>query len=372
MPAAIRSVFSASVALAGAGVIAVGPMVPAADVHLPKVQAPAIELVDYTVPALGAIPYQILINQIANVVALAPILFGSTEQCVTCLGPTAPPSPAEIPFTGWGAIGIATGLLTSPFAFFEALSVTSNVAQALGVAGLAIQTPITNTLALLDVNRELFGGFELQGALDRAFIALKHTVDYTVNIVAQALVSGPLTIIGGVVEGLQTFVGTLAATGDFAAAFNAGRVPVNNAVTGSLAALNAETEEARVTIYADLTAGPDKVASPIPTVPPVSAAVVSEQPQPAAAAATEVADVERSAVADVEESAPTGSVAAERAASVAAPKRAAAAIGAAASEAAGDAVTRARAAGTQVGSPVKDAVKDAAGSPKRVRSAAAR
>lgn len=371
MPAAIRSVFSASVALAGAGVIAVGPMVPAADVHLPRVQAPAIELVDYTVPALGAIPYQILINQIANVVALAPILFGSTEQCVTCLGPTVPPSPAAIPFTGWGAIGIGTGLLTSPFAFVEALSDTSNFAQALGVAGLAIQTPITNTLALLGVNRELFGGFELQGALDRAFIALKHTVDYTVNILAQALVSGPLTIIGGVVEGLQTFVGTLAATGDFAAAFNAGRVPVNTAVTESLAALNAETEEARVTIYADLTAGPDKAASPIPTVPPVAAAVVAEQPQPAAAAVAEAADVESPAVADVE-NAPVGSIAAKRAASVAAPKRAEATIGAAASQAAGDAVTRARAAGPQAGSPVKDVVRDAAGSPKRVRSAAAR
>jgi hypothetical protein len=201
MPAAIRSVFSASVALAGAGVIAVGPMVPAADIHLPRVQAPAIELVDYTVPALGAIPYQILINQIANVVALAPILFGSTEQCVTCLGPTAPPSPAAIPFTGWGTIGLATGLLTSPFAFVESLSETSNFAQALGVAGLAIQTPITNTLALREANRELFGGFELQAALDRAFIALKHTIDYTVNIAAQALVRGPLTIIGGVVGG---------------------------------------------------------------------------------------------------------------------------------------------------------------------------
>lgn len=369
MPAAIRSVFSASVALAGAGVIAVGPIVPAVDIHLPRVQAPAIELVDYTVPALGAIPYQILINQVANVVALAPILFGSTEQCVTCLGPTAPPSPAAIPFTGWGAIGLATGLLTSPFAFVDSLSGTSNFGQALGVAGLAIQTPITNTLALLEANRELFGGFELQAALDRAFLALKHTIDYTVNIAAQALVSGPLTIIGGVVVGLQTFVGTLAATGDFVAAFNAGRVPVNTAVTESLAALSAETEEARATIYADLTAGPDKAKSPIPTVPPVSAAVIAEQPQPAAAAVAEVAEV-----ADIE-SAAAGAVIAKRTASAAAPKQAAGAIGAAASQAAGDAVTGARAAGTRVGSSVRnaarDAVRDAVGSPKRVRSAAA-
>lgn len=366
MPAAIRSVFSASVALAGAGVIAVSPMAPVTDSHLPTLQAPAIELVDYTVPALGAIPYQILINQIANVVALAPILFGGTEQCVTCLGPTAPPSPVALPFTGWGAIGIGVGLLTSPFAFVESLSDTSNFAQALGAAGLAIQTPITNTLALLEANRALFGGFELQAALDRAFIAIKHTIDYTVNIAAQALVSGPLTVIGGVVVGLQTFVGTLAATGDLAAAFSAGRVPVNTAVTESLAALNAETEEARVTIYADLTAGPAKVKSPIPTVPPVSAAAVAEQPQPAAA---EVAAVDSAPATEIA-SEPTEAVAAKRAApAVEAPKPAATTtVGAAVRQAARDAVAQARAAGTKVGPAVKDAV----GSPKRVRAAAAR
>lgn len=365
MPAAIRSVFSASVALAGAGVIAVSPVTPVADITLPTLQAPAIELVDYSVPALGAIPYQVLVNQIANVVALAPILFGSTEQCVTCLGPTAPPSPAAIPFTGWGAIGIATGLLTSPFAFIETLSDTSSFSQALGVAGLAIQTPITNTLALLEANRELFGGFELQAVLDRAFIAIKHTVDYTVNIIAQALVSGPLTVIGGVVVGLQTFAGTLATTGDFAAAFNAGRVPVNTAVTESLAALTAETAEARATIYADLTAGPAKAQSPIPTVPPVSAAVVAEQSQPAAAAAVD--DVDSAPVTEVD-SERTDAVAAKRSTPESAPVPAASNTGTAVSQAARDAGTRARTAGTQVGSAVKDAV----GGPKRVRSAAAR
>jgi hypothetical protein len=348
-------------------VIAVSPITPVTDIKLPTVQAPAINLVDYSVPAFGAIPYQILVNQIANVVALAPILFGSTEQCVTCLGPTAPPSPAAIPFTGWGVIGIATGLLTSPFALVETLSDTSNFAQALGVAGLAIQTPITNTLALLEANRELFGGFELQAVLDRAFIAIKHTVDYTVNIIAQALVRGPLTIIGGVVVGLQAFAGTLAATGDLAAAFSAGRVPINTAVTESLAALSAETQEARATTYADLTAGPTTVKSPIPTVAPPSAAVVAEQPQPAAAAVTAV-DVESES---------TDADAAERITSEVAPKPAATSTtGPAVSQATRGAVNRARTAGTPVGGAVKDAVndvvKDAVGGPKRVRSAAAR
>jgi hypothetical protein len=372
MPAAIRSVFSASVALAGAGVIAVSPITPVTDIKLPTLQAPAIELVDFSVPALGAIPYQILVNQIANVVALAPILFGGTEQCVTCLGPTAPPSPAALPFTGWGVLGIATGLLTSPFALVETLSDTSNLAQALGVAGLAIQTPITNTLALLEANRELFGGFELQAVLDRAFIAIKHTVDYTVNIAAQALVSGPITIIEGVVIGLQAFVGTLAATGDLAEAFSAGRVPINTAVTESLAALSAETQEARATIYADLTAGPTTVKSPIPTVPPPPAAVVAEQPQPAAAGVADIAAVDVDVDVDVEKES-TDAGAAERINSEVAPKPAATSTtGPAVSQAARDGVTRARTAGTQVGSAIKDAVKDAVGGPKRVRSAATR
>jgi hypothetical protein len=361
MPAAIRSVFSASVALAGAGVITASPVLAPSVVAVPTIQTPAITLTAASVPALGAIPYQVAINQLANVLALAPIVVGSTEQCITCLGPVPViPGSTAIPFTGWGAIGIGVGLLTSPFAFAETLSSTSDLVQALGVAGLAVQTPITNTLALLEAGRDPFGGFELQGVLDRAFIALKHTIDYTVNIAAQALVTGPLTVIGGVVIGLQTFVGTLAATGDIVAAFNAGRIPVRTAVTESLAALADESQEARATIYTDLTAGP-AIASPIPTVPPPTAA--AERPQPAAAAVAGVTAVENAPTAAPDHTAGERTTPAPRT-----PKPVATDAVAVAGQAAGDAVAPARTAATRAGA----AVRDAAGGPKRTRAAANR
>lgn len=366
MPAAIRSVFSASVALAGAGAIAASPVLAPSGVAVPTIQTPSITLAAASVPALGAIPYQVAINQLANVLALAPIVVGSTEQCVTCLGPVPViPGSTAIPFTGWGAIGIGVGLLTSPFAFVETLSATSDLVQALGVAGLAVQTPITNTLALLEAGRDPFGGFELQGALDRAFIALKHTIDYTVNIAAQALVSGPLTVIGGVVIGLQTFVGTLAATGDIVAAFNAGRIPVRTAVTESLTALADETQEARATIYADLTAGPTIATSPIPTVPPPPAA--AERPQPAAATVAEVAAVaEVTAVESAPPAAPDQATGERTTPAPRTPKPVT--TDAAVGQSAGDTVAPARAAATRAGA----ATRNPAGGPKRARAAANR
>lgn len=366
MPAAIRSVFSASVALAGAGAIAASPVLAPSGVAVPTIQTPSITLAAASVPALGAIPYQVAINQLANVLALAPIVVGSTEQCVTCLGPVPViPGSTAIPFTGWGAIGIGVGLLTSPFAFVETLSATSDLVQALGVAGLAVQTPITNTLALLEAGRDPFGGFELQGALDRAFIALKHTIDYTVNIAAQALVSGPLTVIGGVVIGLQTFVGTLAATGDIVAAFNAGRIPVRTAVTESLTALADETQEARATIYADLTAGPTIATSPIPTVPPPPAA--AERPQPAAATVAEVtAAAEVTAVESAPPAAPDQATGERTTPAPRTPKPVT--TDAAVGQSAGDTVAPARAAATRAGA----ATRNPAGGPKRARAAANR
>jgi hypothetical protein len=78
MPSAIRSAFSASVALAATGVIAVSPLAPAPEVHIPTVEIPGIELT--AVPALGAIPYQILVNLLGDALALAPIVIGGIEQ----------------------------------------------------------------------------------------------------------------------------------------------------------------------------------------------------------------------------------------------------------------------------------------------------
>jgi hypothetical protein len=289
MPSAIRSAFSASVALAATGVLAVSPLAPTPEVHIPTVQIPSIELAAAAVPALGAIPYQILVNLLGDALALAPIVVGGIEQCTACLGPVGVPS---LPFSGWGVLGLGVGLLTSPFAFVETIGSTSNIGQALGAAGLAIQTPITNTLALLGAPRIPFGGFQLQGTLDRAFIALKHTIDYTVNIAALALVTTPVALITGTVVGLQTLAGTLAVTGDFVAALNAGLVPIRTAVTDSVTALAAEVQEGRTTVYTDLIGGPGLATRPIPTVSAAASVRAARSvAKPRAAAAASAAPV---------------------------------------------------------------------------------
>ncbi|SBS76527.1 conserved hypothetical protein [uncultured Mycobacterium sp.] len=274
MPAAISSLYKTSLALAGAGIIAVSPLVPSHDARIATVHLPEIQLTDLTVPAFGAIPYQIGINALGDIIAAAPILIGSTQQCATyCLGPNTPaPAPTYAPFTGWGLVGLGQGLISSPVAFITALRAGQNPAQALGVALLAIQVPIANTFSLLVAPRMPDGGFELRATLDRAFAASKHAVDYAVNITAQALVTGPLTVLGGVVEGTTVFAATLAQTGDFVTAFNSGRVPIQSSVRTAATDLVNEINEGRSTIYADLTQGPGATTSPIPTVPPPTAA----------------------------------------------------------------------------------------------------
>lgn len=273
MSTAINSVLRTGVALVGASVVAVSPLAPMPDTHVPTVALPSVELTGLATPALGAIPYQIGINTLGNLLALAPILVGSTEQCTVCLGPVGQ---QPLPFTGWGLVGVGAGLIASPVAFVKTLQADGSVSQALGAALLAIQTPLTNTFALLKAPRAA-GGFALQAALDRAFNATKDVVDYTVNILAQALVTGPLTVIGGVVTGAQIFAGTLAQTGDVITAFNAGRAPIEAAVNTSLTDLTNEINEGRTTVYNDLLGGPGAATSPIPTVtpPPLAATAVA-------------------------------------------------------------------------------------------------
>lgn len=294
MSTAVSSAFKTGIALAGAGAIALSPLTPTPDVRVPSVTLPSVELSSLSVPALGAIPYQIGINTLSNLLAVAPILIGSTDQCAACLGPSSPPSPAALPFTGWGLIGLGAGLIASPIAFVRTLEADGSVSKALGAALLALQTPLTNTFALLNAPRAV-GGFALQAVLDRAFNATKHAVDYTVNILAQALVTGPLTVLGGAVTGAQTFAGTLVATGDIITAFNAGRAPFELAVKASLTALSAEIDEARSTIYADLTGGPGVAVSPIPTVTPPAPVAASAVASPAPDTGTVKAQPQRTA-----------------------------------------------------------------------------
>ena len=281
MPAAIRSVFTAGVALAGAGVIAVSPVRPAPDIHLPTVQSPAVELL--AAPAFGANLYQVLVNQLGNFMASTPIVIGSTQQCTVCLGPA--PGVNSIPYTGWGAIGITVGLLNSFPAFFTALASGSGVIEALGEAGMAVQTPITNTFALIQADREPYGGYQLEDTLTRALGAIKLVLNSIYDVGVQALITGPIGIAGGVVEGLQTFVQVLAASGSFATALEVGVAPIVDSIDTARTDLVTMIGDNRTDLYNLLGSGPHATTSPIPTLDSDAPAAPSAALKAAAAVA---------------------------------------------------------------------------------------
>jgi hypothetical protein len=295
MPSAIRSAFSASIALATAGVLAVSPLAPAPEMHVPTVQIPGIELTAEVVPALGAIPYQILVNLLGDALALAPIVIGGVEQCTVCIGPVAPPSPAASPFTGWGALGFGVGLLTSPFAIVGALQAGQSITQALGAGVLAFQIPADNSFALFAAPREGFGGYEFAATRARARQAVTDAIVGTIGVAEQVL-AGVRTIISSGLVGITVFAQTLVAGGDVIAAIQAGLAPVRASVQTALGNTVQAVQGLRTAVYTDLISGPGPSTRPIPTVSAASAAsvraarIVAKPRAAAAALSAPVAD----------------------------------------------------------------------------------
>ncbi len=274
---AIRSVFTASLALTGAAVVAISPVAPAPEVHLPTVQIPTVQIpgIELTAaPALGAIPYQILINLLGDGVALAPILIGSTAQCVVCIGPVSPPSVEVSPFTGWGAVGFAAGLLASPFAIVGAVQSGLSITQALGVGVLAFQIPADNTFALLAAPRQPFGGYEFDATRGRARQAVTDALVGTLGVAEQVLTGVRNTIISGLVA-ITAFGQTLADTGDIVTALQAGLAPISASIQTALGNTIGAIQVLREAVYSDLTGGPGVTTSPIPTVSPAVGAATA-------------------------------------------------------------------------------------------------
>lgn len=382
MPAAIRSMFTASVALASAGVIAASPLAPTPELPMPTVHIPSINLVNgSSVPALGAIPYQILVNLLGNALAAAPILLGGIEQCTVCVGPVSPPSPAASPFTGWGTLGVGVGLLTSPFAIIGAVQAGQSILQALGVGLLAIQTPIVNTATLMQAPRQPFGGYEFEATRARAAQAVVDAVVGAFGVTREVL-TGVRTIIAGSLAGVTAFAQTLATTGDVVAAFNAGLAPFTAGIQTAVADTVGAIQSLRAVVYADLTSGPGPATSPIPTVaaPPTATPAAAPGAAATVAAATVAATTARDAASvptPVITEAATAAVAAtaaagtgraaRRAGAALSPREAADTTPAEAAESDG----RARADGAVAASAGADAGASAA-RPNRARSAAAR
>lgn len=254
MSTAIRSALAGSTAITVGAAIAVSPVTGPSDLQTPRFHSAAVQLVDLPVPAFGAIPLQILLNQVDNLAALAPILIGSTEQCDVCLGP----------YTGYGAIGIGAGVLGSPLVFLNSLS--GGLGVALGEALLAIQTPITNTFLQL-IGPRSAGGFNIEATFTRAFTALSDATTGLLNIAAQALFAGPVAVIGGVVSGMQLFASGLAAGDDIVTAFNAGVAVVRTGIQAAVADLTAVVTTTRAQVYSDLTSNAPSAAALRKTAP---------------------------------------------------------------------------------------------------------
>ena len=295
MSAAIRSLFTASVAVASAGVIAVSPLAPAPAVPIPTVQIPGIELVNgASVPALGAIPYQILVNLVGDALALAPIVIGGIEQCTVCIGPVPTGfSPAASPFTGWGALGFGVGLLTTPFAIIGALQAGQSITGALGAGILAFQIPADNSFTLFSAPREGFGGYEFAGTRGRARQAVTDAIIGTIGV-AQQVLTGVRIIVSSGLVGITVFAQTLVDGGDIIEAIQAGLAPIRDSTLTALGNTVGAIQDLRTAVYADLTGGPGAATSPIPIVSAASAATAASAASAAPAAS---ADVPRSVAA---------------------------------------------------------------------------
>jgi hypothetical protein len=282
VPSAIRSAFSASVALAATGAIAVSPLAPAPEVHIPTVQISGIELT--AAPAFGAIPYQILVNLLGDALALAPIVIGSIEQCTVCIGPVSPPGPAASPFTGWGALGFGVGLLTTPFAIVGALGAGQSITQSLGAGILAFQIPADNSFALFAAPRAGFGGYEFAATRARARQAVTDAIVGTLGVGEQVL-TGVRQIINSGLLGITYFAETLVAGGNVIAALQAGLAPITASIETALGNTVGAIQILREAVYTDLTSGPGPATFPIPTVVAASAASAASADTPRSLAA---------------------------------------------------------------------------------------
>ena len=158
----------------------------------------------------GANPVPAMVNQLGNFMGLDTDRDRQHQQCTVCLGPA--PGINSIPYTGWGAIGITVGMLNS----FPHSSPHSRRDRDLSRRWAKRAWPFRhrspNTFALIQADREPYGGYQLEDTLTRTLGAIKLVLNSIYDTGVQAFITGPIGIAGGVVEGLQTFAQVLAAS----------------------------------------------------------------------------------------------------------------------------------------------------------------
>jgi len=141
------------------------------------------------------------------------------------------------------------------------------------------------TFALIQVDRQPYGGFQLEDTLTRTLGAIKLVLNSIYDTGVQALITGPIGIAGGVVEGLQTFATVLAASGSFATALELGVAPIIDSIDTARADLVTMIGDNRTDLYNLLGSGPHATTSPIPTLDSDAPAAPSAALKAAAAVA---------------------------------------------------------------------------------------
>lgn len=232
MQRAVRSSVTAGVALLGAGVIAASPIAPPVpDIHLPAIHLDATKLAAAVSPidaykavfdaaktnleALGAaadpggVIKQILANQVASFSALGTALGASGNELFTALTKTSPDLlKTVVTSLAAGNVEAATNaLLTVPLAvglplinLLPAIEhfVTQPFQNLLNVAGV-FSDPLQDGLYVVGLLGPVITGLSATAAAMQNVIDAVHTGDP--QQVVNALLTGPATIIGGVLNG---------------------------------------------------------------------------------------------------------------------------------------------------------------------------
>ncbi len=283
----------ATAALAGSlafGGAVAAPAIAAA----PRLASPSVALLADADPLPLGTNLQLFVNnQVNNLLALAPILVGSTKQCAFCIGPydVGPDWPdyksITSGFTGWGAIGIANGIIGAPGAFVSKLVLTQDLQLAVAAAMASVVYPTDNTLRLLYGPRD-FGGFELDKTLSQYSFAARTAINNVLGT-ASTVFRNQVNNASSLQAGLTEFTYSLTQGDSLVTAINNGREPIQQQLEDSSKKLTDQITFSRQALNTVLKQAPVQARNPIPTQPLPPGASVNPNPNASAKSAAATA-----------------------------------------------------------------------------------